>query len=194
VKPAPVVFEEDTVTLELPVFVKVAGRLLLLPTFTLPKLRFDTLKLNSWVPVTPVPLNAIVYGEFGASFVNDIDPVTLPAPAGVKTALNVALVPGVIVRGVLSPLILNPVPETLPCEITRFAVPLFESVIVCELVFPTVTFPKGALDGIAPISGWVPVPVRAIVNGELGELLATEMLPLALPVDPGKNCAEKLAL
>jgi hypothetical protein len=49
VKPAPVVFEEDIVTLPLPVFVKVAGKLLSLPTFTLPKLRLDTLKVNNWV-------------------------------------------------------------------------------------------------------------------------------------------------
>src|SRR5580704_432941 len=123
-----------------------------------------------------------------------MDPVTFPAPAGAKTALKVALLPGVIVNGVLSPVILKPVPETLPCEIVRFAVPPLVSVIVCELVFPTVTFPKGALDGIAPISGWVPVPVRAMLIGELGELLETEMLPLALPAEVGRNCAVKLEL
>jgi hypothetical protein len=60
VKPAPVVFAEEMLTLEFPVFVKVADRLVLLPTFTFPKLRLDTLKLNSWVPATPVPLRAIV--------------------------------------------------------------------------------------------------------------------------------------
>ena len=114
-----------------------------------------------------------------------MDPVTFPALVGVKLALNVALPPGCIVRGVLSPVILKPLPVTLPCEIIRFAVPPLVRVIVCELVFPTVTFPKGALDGIAPISGWVPVPVKAMVIGELGELLETEMLPLALPVDVG---------
>lgn len=59
-KPAPVVFAEEIVTLELPVFVKVAGRPVLLPTLTFPKLRLDTLKLNSWASATPVPLKAIV--------------------------------------------------------------------------------------------------------------------------------------
>src|ERR1700733_6074824 len=121
-----------------------------------------------------------------------MDPVTFPAAVGVKVALNVALVPGGIVRGVLSPVILNPLPEMLPCEISSFAVPPLLSVIVCEFVLPTATFPKGALDGIAPTSGLVPFPVRAMFSGEFDELLETEMLPFALPVDVGKNCAVKL--
>jgi hypothetical protein len=153
VKPAPEIFEEVMVTLALPVFVKVAGKLLVLPTFTLPKLKLETLNVNSSVPATPVPLRPITYGEFGASLDSEIEPVTAPAPVGVKTALNVALLPAGIVKGALRPLIWNPLPVTVPCEITRFAVPPFVTVIVCELLFPTVTLPKGAFDGIAVICG-----------------------------------------
>ena len=47
VKPVPEIFEADMVTLALPVLVKVAGKLLVLPTFTLPKLRLETLNVNS---------------------------------------------------------------------------------------------------------------------------------------------------
>jgi hypothetical protein len=193
VKPAPAVFEPDIVTFEFPVFVKVAGRSLLLPTFTLPKLRLGTLNVSKRLDAMPVPLRGIRSGEFGASLASDTDPVTFPAAEGVNTALNVAFVPGGIVKGVLSPVIVNPLPEALPCEMTRFAVPLFVSVIVCELLFPTLTFPKGALEGTAPIWACVPLPVRAIVIGEFGALLDTEMLPLALPEDAGENCAVNLA-
>jgi len=194
VKPAPEIFEEVMVTLALPVFVKVAGKLLVLPTFTLPKLKLETLNVNSSVPATPVPLRPITYGELGASLDSEIEPVTAPAPVGVKTALNVALLPAGIVKGALRPLIWNPVPVTVPCEITRFAVPPFVTVIVWELLFPTVTLPNGAFEGIAAICGCVPVPLNAIVNGEFGALLATETLPLALPTEAGENCAVKLML
>ena len=79
--------------------------------------------------------------------------MTVPATVGVKTALKVALLPAGIVNGALRPLIWNPLPVTAPCEITSFAVPPFVTVIVCELLFPTVTLPKGAFEGIAAICG-----------------------------------------
>jgi hypothetical protein len=77
VKPAPEIFTADIVTLEFPVFVKAALKSPLLPTFTLPKLRFDVLNVSTCVPATPVPLNPIVSGELGALLVSEIEPVTL---------------------------------------------------------------------------------------------------------------------
>lgn len=47
VKPAPEIFTADIKTLEFPVFVKAAPKLLLLPTFTLLKLRLDVLRDSS---------------------------------------------------------------------------------------------------------------------------------------------------
>lgn len=194
VKTAPVTFTADIVTLEFPVFVKAELKSVLLPTFTLPKLRLDVLKVSSCVPASPVPLNAIVNGELGALLVSAIEPVTAPAAPGAKTALNVVFEPAGIVIGVLRPVILNPVPVTVVCEITRLAVPLFVRLIVCELLVPAETFPKTAVPGIAVICAWLPLPLNAIVNGELGELLATEMLPDALPAVVGANCAVKVVL
>ena len=54
--------------------------------------------------------------------------------------------------------------------------------------------PKAALDGVAAICGCVPVPVSAIASGEFGALLTIEMLPVALPVVVGANCAVKVAI
>jgi hypothetical protein len=40
----------------------------------------------------------------------------------------------------------------------------------------------------------VPLPLKAIVVGELGALLTIEMLPLALPAVVGANCALNVVL
>jgi len=194
VKTAPVTFTADMVTLEFPVFVREELKSVLLPTFTLPKLRLDVLNVSSCVPASPVPLNAIVKGELGALLVSEIEPVTAPAAPGAKTALKVVFEPVGIVSGALRPVILNPVPVTVACEITRLAVPLFVKLIVCELLVPVETFPKPAVFGIALICAWPPLPLKATVNGELGALLATEMLPEALPGVVGVNCAVKVVL
>jgi hypothetical protein len=194
VKPAPETFTEDIVTPEFPVLIKAALKSLLLPTFTLPKLRLDVLNVSSCVPATPVPLNGIVSGELGALLESEIEPVTLPAALGVKTALNVAFELIGIVSGVLRPVVLKPVPVTVAREITTLAVPPFVRLIVWELLFPVETFPKLAVPGTAPSCVWIPVPLKAMVNGELGALLEIEMLPLPFPDDVGENCAVKLAL
>jgi hypothetical protein len=194
VKPAPEMLAAEIVTLEFPVFVRAALKSLLLPTFTLPKLRFDVLNVSKCVPAAPVPLNAIVNGELGALLVSEIEPVTAPATVGVKTALNVLFEPVGIVSGVLRPVIVKPAPLTVAPDITRLAVPLFVSSIVCELLVPVETLPKPAVPGTALICAWLPVPLNVIVNGELGALLPTEMLPDALPAVVGANCAVKVVL
>jgi hypothetical protein len=194
VKPAPEMLAAEIVTLEFPVLVKAALKSLLLPTFTLPKLRFAVLNASTCVPAAPVPLNAIVNGELGALLVSEIEPVTAPAAVGVKTALNVLFEPVGIVSGVLRPVIVKPAPLTVAPDITRLAVPLLINSIVCELLVPVETFPKPAVPGTALICAWLPLPLNAIVNGELGALLPTEMLPDALPAVVGANCAVKVVL
>lgn len=126
--------------------------------------------------------------------VSEIEPVTAPAVVGAKTALNVVFEPDGIVSGAVRPVILNPVPLAVAREITRLAVPLLVRLIVCVSVVPVETFPKTAAPGTAPICAWLPLPLNAIVSGEFGALLATEMLPEALPDAVGANCAVKLAL
>jgi hypothetical protein len=186
--PAPDAVTADIVTFEFPVFVRVTLSELLLPTLTLLKLRLVGLALSRWVADRPVPLNGIASDEFGVLLTTEIDPVTLPVAVGVKTALNVVLTPGLIVIGSAgSPLMLKPAPDTLAWEIDTAAVPPFVKLIVCELLFPMMTFPKLALDGFAPSCGWMPVPLSEIVRDELGALLVIEMLPLAVPTPDGEN-------
>lgn len=94
-------------------FVKVALSELVFPTRTFPKLKLGGVAVKVVVAAAPVPLRVIVIGEFGALLVTVMLPVALPVDAGEKPALNVVFFPALIVIGMLSPVMLNPVPVTL---------------------------------------------------------------------------------
>jgi len=188
-KPAPVALKLEIVTLEFPLLVSVAVSELLLPSLTFPKLRLDVLNPRIRVAATPVPLRVIVSGEFGALLTSCIDPVTLPAELGPKTALNVVLLPVAMVTGAAIPDVLNPVPVAVTDDIVTLALPPFVSVKLCELLVPVVTLPNAALVGVAANCGCVPVPFKGIASGEFGALLTIDMLPLAAPLVVGANCA-----
>jgi hypothetical protein len=186
----PAAFTAEMVSFAFPLFVRVTLSELVVPSFTFPKLKLVGFAPSSTLAATPLPPNAIVSGEVGALLASVTDPETPPDVDGVKTALNVAVFPAATVRGALNPEVLKPVPVTATCEIVRLALPPFETVMVCELLLPTTTLPKAALDGAAAICACVPVPLHVIARGEPGALLANEMLPLAPPVEDGVKLAE----
>jgi len=143
----------EMVTLEFPVFVSVTFCELVLPTVTFPKLKLVGVALKTSVAVAPVPLSGMVVGEVGALLDRLIVPLALPLALGANSALKVLLVPGFIVIGTLSPVILNPVPDTLAWLIVRLAVPGLFKLIVCVLLLPVATLPKLTVDGVAEICG-----------------------------------------
>lgn len=138
---------------EFPLFVSVTFIDLLLPMLTLPNAILEGFAPNRKVAATPVPLTGIESGEPGALFVSDTDPLTRPADVGEKTMLNDEFLPARIEVGNVRPLILMPAPVGLAAEIVRVAVPLFVTVIVCELLVPVVTLPKLTVDGLVEICG-----------------------------------------
>jgi hypothetical protein len=139
--PAPVAVTPETVTFPLPVFVSVAFNVFVLPTVTLPKFSAFAFEVRAGVDAaTALPLAAIISGEFGASLNTAIEPLAFPTLAGEKMMLKLALCPAAMYVGIVSPLTLNPAPFTLACEIVACAVPLFDMVIVCELLEPATTF------------------------------------------------------
>ena len=75
-------------------------------------------------------------------------PVAAPAEVGVKMAENEALLPALIVIGILAPLMLNPVPEGVAPFTVRVPVPALVSVTVCVPLLPTATLPKATLAGL----------------------------------------------
>ena len=97
-----------------------------------------------------MPLKAIEIGEFGALLTTCTIPEALPLVVGAKTTLNVLFAPALIVIGKpLMPLRLKPVPLTLTCETDTEAEPVFDKVIVCELLLFVLTVPKLAVEGFA---------------------------------------------
>ena len=68
-------------------------------------------------------------------------PEAAPAEVGAKTAANEALLPALMLIGIVAPLTLNPVPEAVAWVTVRVALPELVSVIVCGALLPTATFP-----------------------------------------------------
>jgi hypothetical protein len=95
----------------------------------------------------------ITSGEGVPFVVNVIDPLMAVVEVGVKIALKTALPPAAIVVDVESPVWLIPVPATVICENVSAALPLFCSVMGCELLVPMTTLPKATLLGVAEICG-----------------------------------------
>src|SRR5579863_7799349 len=103
----------------------------------------------------------MVRGELDILPVRTTDPDTFPADVGAKTTLKVELAPPASAKGVLSPVVVNPVPDTAALVIVTPVLPAFCSLNVCELGDPTITFAKVAEGGVAVIPDCTPVPVIA---------------------------------
>ena len=97
------------------------------PMATLPKLRLagDTTNCPA---AAPAPVNGILSGELDAFDTIDKLPLTAPALAGAKVAINVTLWFAVRVRGRFNPLMENPVPVKVACERVIVNPPLLVSV------------------------------------------------------------------
>jgi hypothetical protein len=145
---------------------------------------------------TPVPESEIVAGEFAALLVTVTVPVAVPGVAGSKATVSVVDWFGASMIPVLTPLELKPAPLAFTPEIVSFVFPVFVRVMASELVVPSFTFPKLKLVGFAASSAFaaIPVPLKAIVSGELGALLISVSDPDALPADDGVKTPLNVAL
>src|SRR5260370_142955 len=77
-----------------------------------------------------------------------------------------------------------------------FEFPVLVRLALSKLLLPKFTLPKLRLVGLA-VSRKVaatPVPLRAIVSGELGALLTSETVPVTLPAAPGVKATLNVAL
>jgi hypothetical protein len=120
-----------------------------------------------------------------ASLITVTEPVAEPAARGANTKLNVALEPAATFAGIVSPVMLNPVPVTVALEIVASAVPLLSSAMVCELLDPVATFVKLALLGLAASCAWLPLldGVVGFPAGDLDGVLEPDTTP-AHPFSP----------
>jgi hypothetical protein len=113
-KPLPETVACDTLRLALPGLLSVTVCVFLIPNATLPKLTVDgTTEICCEEAVTPLALRAIVIGELEALLTRVRLPVALLAVVGANVTANVADLPDATVSGRESPLIVNPLPETV---------------------------------------------------------------------------------
>src|SRR2546422_1047134 len=134
----------------------------------------------------------MVLGELGALLTSEMPPDALPVAVGANCTLKVLDCPGGRVSGNVGALMLKPAPVTLPCAMVKLALPELVKVRFCTPVLPTSTLPKLTLGGATESCGCTPVPLRAMVLGELGALLTSETLPDTLPMVAGANCTLKV--
>jgi hypothetical protein len=128
------------------------------PTATLPKLRLvgDTANCPADVPV---PERAIFSGEFDAFETTAKVPLAAPAPVGAKVAVKVTLCPPLSVIGKLNPLMENPAPLTLACEMVTDDPPVLVTVSDRFVLLPTCTLPNPSVVGFADnVPDVTPVP------------------------------------
>jgi hypothetical protein len=186
-KPAPLTLTLDMFMLEFPVFVSVELSVLLLPSATVLKFKLVGFTPNEACAAEPVPVTPITNGD-GTPFVTSvIEPLTAEVEPGANTALNAILEFGAIVVDVDSPVKLTPVPLAANCENVSVALPLFLSVIGCEFLFPTTTFPKLTFDALADTNACMPTPLSEIADGALSVLLPIETAPVTAPGPVGAN-------
>ena len=117
---------EEIVTSD-PVAVRVATRVLLVPTATLPKFMAPALEVNCPAG-TPVADNAMASFGFDAFESTEIVPVMSPLDPGVQRTLNVMLCPLLRLTGRVKPLTPKPVPATAACEMVTVALSEFVNV------------------------------------------------------------------
>lgn len=192
-KPGPFQLALETVTLfELALSVPVM--FLLLPTFTVPKLKVVGL-MASCPELAPVPTRGTEMLGLFALLDTAILPLSVPLAGGVKLALKVTLCPAGRLIGMLTPLTLKPVPDAATCETWTAVVWLLVKVKGDVLVLLTVTVPKFIEAGLtASCPELAPVPARETERLGLFALLVTAILPLSVPPAGGVKLAFNVTL
>ena len=92
--------------------------------------------------MAPVPESATTSGEFVALLTTVRLPARLPAEAGANAILKEVDWPATRLSGSAIPLVLNPVPLALTCEMETLEFPVLEIVTLCVALVPVVKLPK----------------------------------------------------
>ena len=160
---------------------------LVTPTVTFPKPTLEgTTDSNG---CTPAALNAMVVGELVAVLTTLTVPVRFPVETGAQVTLKDVDCAAARVIGSVTPLMLKPVPLAAIWEIVTAEFPVLVTVIFCEEEVPIDRLPKFRAAGLAEsVSIFaIPVPLRGMLFGEEGALLARLRLPARLPAEAGEN-------
>jgi hypothetical protein len=113
---------------------------LVTPTVTFPKLTLEG--VTEICACIPVPVREIVAGEFVALLTTVTLPARLPVEVGANVTLKEVDWPAARLSGSVIPLVLNPVPAALICEMEALEFPVLEIVTLCVALEPVPRFPK----------------------------------------------------
>ena len=170
---------DETVTLA-PAALRLLDWLTLVPTVALPKLNVVGAMVS--VPgAVPVPESETFKVELEAFDTTAMPPLRLAADCGANNALKVTLAPGLSVRGTVSPLMLNPVPVAVACEMVTLDPPVFVSESVKVRLLPTWALPKARLAGLAV--SWPAAGAGLMVNVRLAPPVPPLLVALSVTVD-----------
>src|SRR3989454_300664 len=134
----------------------------------------------------------MVLGDLDAALTSETLPDALPVVVGANCTLKVLDCPNDTATTEIYTLSLHDALPILACAMVKLALPELVKVRFCTPLLPTSTLPKLTLGGVTESCGCTPVPLRAMVLGELGALLTSETLPDTLPVAAGANCTLKV--
>ena len=144
---------------------------------------------------TPVPERAMSTGVLDPLMVSERVPLLVLAAVGANCTPKVLLWFDAKVNGRVSPVKLNPAPDTVAAETVRFPPPVFFKVSVCDWLDPTCTFPKVKLVGaVVRLLLGTEVPERAILSGLADPSLATAKVSPMVPADLGLKVIWKVVL
>jgi len=127
----------------------------------------------------PVPESATVSGEFAALLTTVTLPGRFPVEVGANVTLNEVDCPAARLSGSALPVVLNPAPLAVICEMETLELPVFEIVRLWVALVPVAKLPK--LSDAGDAESWrileMPVPLSGATSGEFGVLLISVMLP-----------------
>jgi hypothetical protein len=175
------------VTAALPVFFSETVWVPVLPTTILLKLTVPGLALSVLLGFTALPLIVNVCGDPVALSVNPMLPPDALVVVGVNCTLKLVPWPAFSVIGRERPVVANPAPVSFAAVSVRLAFPLFVSVTLCVLVWPTTILLKLRDTGEIDSAACVAMPATETVSGAFGALLITLRLPDAAPTVWGAN-------
>src|ERR1700675_519835 len=120
------------------------------PTMMLPKLTLEG--VTEICGCVPVPLSEIVVGELAALLTTATLPERLPVEVGAKLTLKDVDWPAARFSGSVIPLLLNPVPIALTCEMETLEFPVLEIVTLWVALVAVVRLPK--LRAVGEAESW----------------------------------------
>lgn len=172
----------EIVTVVLPVFLRVTGRVSVPPTVLFPKARLVGNAEIVPVALTPVPLIRSISSAAPELLFSVIVPLSVPIPVGANLSVKLFVLPAASVNGMVKPVVEKPAPLTVALEIVVLWLDGFINCTDLKMLVPTGTLPNWTLLGVAS-SGLAATP--AALSEKVSELRVRGLGPAPIVTDPG---------